>query len=72
MEALYIIIGFALGGLVMAVIFGIQDIPSGTLKIDHSNPDKDIYRMEFDNLDNLSKKKHVILKVDNHADLSQK
>ncbi len=44
----------------------------GTLKIDHSNPEKDIYRFEINNFDDLSKKKRIILKVDNNADLSQK
>lgn len=43
----------------------------GTLRIDHSNPEKDIYRIELDNLDDL-RKKRVILYVDDHADLSQK
>ena len=44
----------------------------GTLRIDHSNPEKDIYRFDIDDIDSLSKKKRIILKVDNHADLSQK
>lgn len=43
----------------------------GTLRIDHSNPEKDIYRIELDNLDDL-RKKRVIMYVDDHADLSQK
>lgn len=43
----------------------------GALRIDHSNPEKDIYRIELDNLDDL-RKKRVILYVDDHADLSQK
>lgn len=45
--------------------------PSGTLRIDHSNPEKDIYRIDIDNLDELSKKKEIVLKVDNDAHLSQ-
>ncbi len=44
----------------------------GTLKIDHSDPEKDIYRIDINDLDKLSKKKLIILKIDNHADLSQK
>ena len=44
----------------------------GVLKIDlKTNKDKDIYRLEIDDLDSLSKKKYIILKVDNEADLSQ-
>ncbi len=46
--------------------------PAGILRIDHSNPEKDVYRMEFDDLDSLSKKTRIVLKVDNHASLSQK
>ena len=44
----------------------------GTLRIDHSNPEKDIYRIEIDNLDELKKKRKAILYIDHHADLSQK
>ena len=43
---------------------------SGTLKIDCSDPGKDIYRLEVDDLDNLSRKRFIILRVDNKADLS--
>lgn len=44
----------------------------GTLKIDRSDPEKDIYRIDINDLDKLSKKKLIILKIDNNADLSQK
>ena len=43
----------------------------GTLRIDHSNPEKDLYRIEINNLEDLSRKKRVILDVDNSAILSQ-
>ena len=43
----------------------------GTLRIDHSNPEKDVYRIEINDLDALSRKKKVILDVDNSAILSQ-
>lgn len=44
----------------------------GTLKIDYSDPERDRYLFDLgDNLDKLSKKKRIILKVDNRADLSQ-
>lgn len=45
---------------------------AGTLKVDHSNPEKDIYRFEIDRFDDLDKKKRIVLKVDHSADLSQK
>lgn len=43
----------------------------GTLKIDHSNPEKDLYLFEIDNLDELSKKKRILLNIDHDANLSQ-
>lgn len=42
----------------------------GTLQIDLKG-EKELYRFEIDDLDGLSKKKYVRLKVDNNADLSQ-
>lgn len=56
--------------LVIQIVWRIRSA-SGTLRIDHSNPEKDIYRLEIDNLDDLSKKKRVILKIDHNANLSQ-
>lgn len=44
----------------------------GVLKIDHSNPEKDVYRFEIDNIENICKKKFIVLKIDNNADLSPK
>lgn len=44
----------------------------GTLRIDRSNTEKDLYLIEIDDLEQLTKRKRITLKVDNHADLSQK
>ena len=63
--------GLLAGSLVTNIICLVKQA-SGTLRIDHSNPEKDVYRIEIDDLDVLSKKKQVVLKVDNNADLSQK
>lgn len=66
--------GFFIVGVVIGIIAAI--IPAwrtdGVLRIDHSNPEKDIYRFDIDNLDALGNKNRVVLKVDSHADLSQK
>ena len=43
----------------------------GTLKVDTKNDKKDIYRLEIDDLDSITKKKCIVLKVDKNADLSQ-
>lgn len=44
----------------------------GTLRIDRTNPNAEIYKIEIDDLDKLSKRKFIILKIDNEADFSQK
>lgn len=44
---------------------------NGVLRIDRTNPNKEIYRIEIDDLESLHKKKYVIIKVDPNADLSQ-
>ena len=72
MEYLFAVVGVLVGSIISNIIFYIRYRKAGTLRIDHSNPEKDVYRIEIDDLDGLSKKKHVILKVDNNADLSQK
>ena len=43
----------------------------GTLKIDRSNPQKDVYRLVVDNLEELSTKKIAILVIDNNAKLDK-
>lgn len=43
----------------------------GTLYIDRSNPEKDVYQIAIDDLDKLSRKKRIVLYVDNNAHLSQ-
>lgn len=72
MEYLFVLIGLLVGSIISNIIFFISYRTVGTLRIDHSDPVKDVYRIEIDDLDGLIKKKHVILKVDNNADLSQK
>ena len=72
MEYLFAVVGVLVGSIISSIIFSIRYRKAGTLRIDHSNPEKDVYRIEIDDLGRLSKKKHVILKVDNNANLSQK
>ena len=64
-------ISFMLGMIINEIHYRLIGL-SGKLKIDHSNPEKDIYRLEIEDLDSLNKKKHVTLKVIHNADLSQK
>ena len=59
-------------GAIIASILRFEFRSFGVLMIDHSNPEKDVYRLEIDKLDSLSSKKKIVLKIDNNADLSQK
>lgn len=71
----YILVGIAgvLVGIIASYIFQVVQTAYGTLRIDHTDPEKDLYRIDIDgNFDNISKEKRIILKVDNNADLSQK
>lgn len=74
MEYFVFILGLIIGGVIVRIL-DIRQTSTGTLLIDHSNPEKDIYQININNLDDLSKKKRVVLKVDNYAtltDISQK
>lgn len=68
---LYLAIAFLLGILTDHLICKLQKA-YGVLKIDRYHSDKELYRFEIDNLDELAKKKFIVLRVDNDADLSQK
>lgn len=71
MELLIFLIGVALGATINCIVRELTTA-SGTMRIDHSNPEKDLYRLEIDNLDKLSKKTRITLDIDHNADLSQK
>lgn len=66
------VIGFV-GGLLVGIIFYRLIFwlrsKKGVLRIDHSNPEKDVYRFEIDGIVDDSTKRFV-LKVDHDADLS--
>ena len=60
--------GFLTGGAVATCV--LYSKIDGILKIDHSDSKKDVYRIEIGDLDILPYKKHIVLKVENNADLS--
>ena len=60
--------GFLTGGAIASCI--LYSKIDGILKIDHSDSKKDVYRIEIGDLDVLPYKKHIILKVENDANLS--
>lgn len=57
-------------GVVVTLIFQ-RLFTNGTLLIDRTDPEKDVYRIDLNSLYNLHKKRHVTLKVNPNADLSQ-
>ena len=64
--------GIAIGMFVSYMLL-IGKTAYGTLRIDHTDPEKDLYRIDIDgNFDNISREKRIVLKVDNDANLSQK
>lgn len=63
--------GFIMGLVISSILYHVRSA-SGTLRIDRTNPQKDVYRIDIDDLDSLSKKKRALLKVDSNANLSQK
>lgn len=59
-------------GLTTGVIICCIKPSSGTLRIDRSDPEKDIYRLDIDDdLSKLHTKRRITLNVDSDADLSQ-
>ena len=60
--------GFLTGGAVASCV--LYSKIDGILKIDHSDSKKDVYRIEIGDLDILPHKKHIVLKVENDANLS--
>ena len=69
-NAIFNVAGILEGIIITTLWYKAAKTESGVLRIDHSNPEKDVYRFEIDDIDNLSKKKHVVLKIDNNAKLS--
>lgn len=72
MDYVYFLMGVIFGIVIANALLHIRYKVIGSLKIDHTNPEKDVYRFEVDNLNALNDKKMVFLKVDNDANLSQK
>ena len=70
-ESLMCVVSSLVGSIVTVLIIFLKSV-RGTLRIDHSDPNKDMYRIELDDLDVLTRKKLVILDIDHHANLSQK
>lgn len=70
MELVFLLIGIIVGAIVSSLWHRFRKT-NGVLKIDHSNPEKDIYRFEIDEIDNIAHKTRIVLRIDNKADFSQ-
>ena len=66
----WIAVSFVVGVLISVLFIDLRS-GYGTLQIDHSDPEKDLYRIVITtDLDKLPKKKLVVLKIEDNADLS--
>lgn len=68
MWIVYLLLGILIGSALTFIFYRLTSA-RGTLKIDRENPERDNYLFIVDNIDELSKKKRVILDIKN---LSQK
>lgn len=59
------LIGIFVGGLLYWLFFEHKK-PSGTFIIDFSDPDKDVFRLDSLDLNDIYKKKRILLKVETH------
>ena len=65
-----LVVGYLLGGLTVTFVMWFvyfRHCGEGVLRIDHSNPEKDIYRFETQGLEQVDGKRYVILKIDHNA-----
>lgn len=68
--AIAFLLGMVIGMFIINWIWSKQTM-DGILKIDHSDPGKDLYRFEIDDLEGVDKKKRITLHIDHNANLSQ-
>lgn len=68
---LWLVLGTAFGSILSSIIFYAKT-GYGTLKIDQTNPEKDLYSLDLNTLDDLPTKKRLMLKIDVIKDHSQK
>ena len=69
LDALLFLGGTAIG-IIISMLLNFLKTSYGVLKIDISDNEKEMYRICLDDLDDLKKKKRIMLKVDSNADLS--
>lgn len=67
------LLGLLVGSIFTSLFVSAFRTTHGVLRIDHSDPEKDLYRFEIDDIETLQEKKvrAIVLKIDHDADLSQ-
>lgn len=68
---MWLLIGVWLGMLI-GIIINRCRTANGILRIDQTNPDRELYRFDIGDLDKLKTMSRIVLKIDHDADLSQK
>lgn len=59
-------------GAIVGCIFMKAYLTKGVLQIDKNDPEKDIYRLCINELENLERKKYIMLKIDKYANVTRK
>jgi hypothetical protein len=67
MEFIWLAIIAFLGSMVATFMCNVTS--GGTLNIDRSNPEKDLYLFDVGDLEKLPKRKYIVLKVNPNANL---
>ena len=64
---IYVLVGIVgvLIGVIIGLIIEALKTSVGTLIIDETDPNTDVYRIEIDDLDKLANKKRMVLKIHN-------
>lgn len=64
---LWVVLGTLFGSILSNLIFYAQS-GHGILRIDQTNPEKDLYSLELNSLDDLPKKKRIVLTISTKTD----
>ena len=57
-------------GIVISIVWSRTHV-CGTIEVDCSDPDKDVYRLVVDDLKSLTKKRWIVFKVNRNAHFSR-
>lgn len=67
MEVVYLLVGVVIGAIVTYILHRRAEAV-GTLEVDYTNPEADLFRLKIDeDLENLVTKKYVLIKVQNNS-----